>query len=80
LRPGGCLAAHDEAGDVAAKLRAAQDEGYDVLGHVEIPEAVWWSEFYGRAEAAGEMAEHIRRFRQEPSRFRSAYFALRKPA
>jgi SAM-dependent methyltransferase len=80
LRPGGCLVAHDEAGDVAAKLRAAQNEGYDVLGHLEISEAVWWSEFYGRGEADGEMAEDIRRFRQEPSRFRSVYFVLRKPA
>lgn len=78
LRPRGFLVAHDEAGDVDAKLRAVREEGYEVLGHFEIPEDVWWSEYYGRAEAEVELAEDIRRFRRNPKRFRSAYFVLQR--
>jgi ubiquinone/menaquinone biosynthesis C-methylase UbiE len=78
LRAGGFLVAHDEAEDVDAKLRAVRAEGYDLLGHFEIPEQVWWSQYYGRAQAATELAEDIRRFRQEPQRFRSAYFVLQR--
>jgi SAM-dependent methyltransferase len=78
LRPCGFLVAHDEAADVEAKLRAVQEEEYDLLGHFEIPEDVWWREYYGRAEARAELAEDIRRFRQEPKRFRSAYFVLQR--
>jgi SAM-dependent methyltransferase len=76
LKPGGCMVFHDQAGDVEGKLRLAREDGCFVLGSFEVPETVWWDEYFALAEEDPELAGEIQRFRADPSQFRSAFFAF----
>ena len=76
LKPGGCMALHDEAGDVQEKLRIAEEEGFVPLGHFDIPEQVWWDEYFALVDVESEMSEEVELFRLHPERFRSAFFVL----
>ena len=77
LKPRGCLVVHDEAGDLGEKSLAVREEGYTLLGHFEIPEQVWWDDYYALADVELELAEEIRQFQIRPEQFRSAFFVLR---
>lgn len=77
LKSGGCMVLHDEVGDVDEKLRAVRDQGFELLGHFEIPEQVWWDDFYALADVEMDLAEEISLFQVRPERFRSAFFVLR---
>jgi ubiquinone/menaquinone biosynthesis C-methylase UbiE len=76
LKPGGFLVAHDEAGEVGAKCRAVEEEGYTLLGQFEVPEEVWWEEYFALAGDDLELAEEVRQFRERPEESRSAFFIL----
>lgn len=76
LSPGGCLVVHDEAGDIDDKLLAVGEEGYALLGHFEVPEQVWWDDFYALADVEMDLAGEISQFQAQPERFRSAFFVL----
>ncbi len=77
LKPGGCLVLHDQAGDVGEKILAVREEGYTLLGHFEVPERVWWDDFYALADGELGLAEEISQFQARPEEFRSAFFVLR---
>ncbi len=50
LKPGGFLAVHDEAGDVAGKLAQIADCGYELIDYFTLDEEVWWNEYYAPLE------------------------------
>lgn len=76
LGPGGCMALHDEAGDVAEKLRNVEEEGFILLGSFEVSEQIWWDEYFALADGELDLSEEIELFRIQPERFRSAFFVL----
>lgn len=84
LRPGGVLAAHDEAGDPAEKLRMAEAEGYAVSGWFPVHEKDWWKYYYepatrlSAAELDDELQAELREIRAHPERFRSVFIVLKK--
>jgi len=50
LKPGGFLAVHDEAGDVAEKLEQISNCGYELIDYFTMDENVWWNEYYASLE------------------------------
>jgi SAM-dependent methyltransferase len=91
VKTGGFLVVHDEEGDCLAKARAAQAGGFEVRGFFVLPGSVWWNEYYRLLEAAFVAATAVRppfqlqrlreeaaRVRNDPQRYGSAYFILRR--
>lgn len=93
LVPGGYLVAHDDAGDVGGKARAAGEGGFVLHAVFVVPEEVWWRDYCAPAEVAVKgldlaaadvdpdhtaLAEEIRRYREDPESFRSAFFVMER--
>jgi len=50
LKPGGFMMVHDEQGNVKEKLEQISDGGYELLGHFELGEDTWWTEYFAPLE------------------------------
>ena len=46
LKPGGCLAVHDEKGNIGEKLEQISNCGYNLLGYFKLDEQTWRNEYY----------------------------------
>ncbi|MBN1861481.1 MAG: class I SAM-dependent methyltransferase [Candidatus Thermoplasmatota archaeon] len=46
LKPHGFLVTHDENKDITKKLEAIPKYGYRKIGHFEISDRLWWTEYY----------------------------------
>lgn len=91
LKSGGFLIVHDDANSYLEKLYTASSKGFSLLGFFLLPESVWWDEYYKPLESALANATSVRpphqlsailkeleEFRNEPNRFKSAFFIMRK--
>lgn len=50
LRPNGFLVIHDVLGDVQEKRGLTAHHGYDLVGHIPLPDDAWWDVYYGPLE------------------------------
>ena len=46
LKPGGCLAVHDDSTGLSEKLSAIATSGYELLGYFKLDEQTWKKEYY----------------------------------
>lgn len=91
LKPGGYMIIHDEISDREVKKSLFEQYGCNLIWSGQLDEKVWWDDYYSRLEAEintpgnsrlrpyfqGDIAE-IELYRNDPSRFRSVYYLIRK--
>ncbi|HGJ65344.1 TPA: class I SAM-dependent methyltransferase [bacterium] len=91
LNRGGFMVIHDDAFNYLKKIHTIEKLGFSLLGFFFLPESVWWDEYYSRIQAMVSKADsarppyelndilnQLKKFKLEPTRFRSAFFIMRK--
>lgn len=91
LREGGFMVVHDEASQFESKMAFAANKGYRLVFSNMLDEKIWWDDFYSCLEqqlAAWDEADKASRYaneyaeidmiKQQPAKFRSVYYVLRK--
>jgi SAM-dependent methyltransferase len=91
VKTDGFLVLHDDADACFEKMSMVRDMGFLLLGFFLLSDTVWWDEFYhpleeGLAGADSVCApyslenikQELEQIRNEPERFRSAFFVAKK--
>jgi SAM-dependent methyltransferase len=50
LKPGGCMAVHDDDRDISRKLELIESYGYTLLGRFHITRDEWWEVYFAPLE------------------------------
>lgn len=93
LKPNGFLVIHDEAKDFEKKLASISNCGYQLIGHFQLDEKVWGSEYYeplerianerrkehqNGNEALRALDKELKSFRRDPRQFTSVFFVMQR--
>lgn len=93
LKPNGFLVVHDESKDFEKKLALISNSDYKLIGHFQLDEEVWRSEYYeplerivnekrieyqNDNEALQALDKELKSFKRDPQQFTSVFFVMRK--